>query len=169
MTAPVLTDPAGKLLLLDTPSLYFRAFFGIPDSMTAPDGTPVNAVRGLLDFIARLTNDRKPTRLIAAMDADWRPAFRVDAIPSYKAHRVASGHEEEVPDALSPQVAIIEDVLEALGVACFGVDGLRGRRRHRHAGHSRPGSGRHRHGRPRLVPAGRRLARRCRSSTSPAV
>ena len=57
------------------------------------------------------------------MDDDWRPAFRVDALPSYKAHRVATGHEEEVPDALSPQVAIIEDVLEALGVACFGVDG----------------------------------------------
>ena len=62
-------------------------------------------------------------RLVAAMDNDWRPAFRVEALPSYKAHRVATGHEEEVPDALSPQVAIIEEVLEALGVACFGVDG----------------------------------------------
>jgi 5'-3' exonuclease len=118
----VTVDP-GKLLLLDTPSLYFRAFFGVPDTMTAPDGSPINAVRGLLDFIARLVSDRKPSRLVAAMDNDWRPAFRVEALPSYKAHRVATGHEEEVPDALSPQVAIIEDVLEALGVACFGVDG----------------------------------------------
>jgi len=118
----VTADP-GKLLLLDTPSLYFRAFFGVPDTMTAPDGSPINAVRGLLDFIARLTSDRQPRRLIAAMDNDWRPAFRVEALPSYKAHRVATGDEEEVPDALSPQVAIIEDVLEALGVACFGVDG----------------------------------------------
>jgi 5'-3' exonuclease len=118
----VTADP-GKLLLLDTPSLYFRAFFGVPDTMTAPDGSPINAVRGLLDFIARLVSDREPRRLIAAMDNDWRPAFRVEALPSYKAHRVATGHEEEVPDALSPQVAIIEDVLEALGVACFGVDG----------------------------------------------
>jgi 5'-3' exonuclease len=117
-------SPPGKLLLLDTPSLYFRAFFGIPDSMTAPDGTPVNAVRGLLDFIARLVSDRGPSRLVAAMDNDWRPAFRVEALPTYKAHRVATGHEEEVPDALSPQVAIIEDVLAALGVACFGVDGF---------------------------------------------
>jgi 5'-3' exonuclease len=91
--------------------------------MTAPDGTPINAVRGLLDFIARLTSDRSPSRIVAAMDNDWRPAFRVDALASYKAHRVAQGDEEEVPDALSPQVAIIEDVLEALGVACFGVDG----------------------------------------------
>jgi 5'-3' exonuclease len=117
------TPRPDRLLLLDTPSLYFRAFHGIPDTITAPDGTPVNAVRGLLDFVARLVTDRRPTRLVAAMDNDWRPAFRVAAVPSYKAHRVASGNEEEVPDALSPQVAIIEDVLEALGVACFGVDG----------------------------------------------
>jgi 5'-3' exonuclease len=118
----VTADP-GKLLLLDTPSLYFRAFFGVPDTMTAPDGSPINAVRGLLDFIARLVSDRSPTRLVAAMDADWRPAFRVEAIPSYKAHRVATGHEEEVPDALSPQVLIIEEVLDALGLASFGVEG----------------------------------------------
>ena len=111
-------------MVLDTPSLYFRAFFGVPDSITAPDGTPVNAVRGLLDFIARLVTDRTPTHLVAAMDADWRPAFRVQAIPSYKAHRVATGHEEEVPDPLVPQVAIIEDVLEALGVPTVGVDGF---------------------------------------------
>jgi 5'-3' exonuclease len=117
------TPRPNRLLLLDTPSLYFRAFYGIPDTMTAPDGTPVNAVRGLLDFIARLVTDRRATRLVAAMDNDWRPAFRVAAVPSYKSHRVATGNEEEVPDALSPQVAIIEDVLEALGVACFGIDG----------------------------------------------
>ena len=110
-------------MVLDTPSLYFRAFFGVPDTITAPDGTPVNAVRGLLDFIARLVTDRTPTHLVAAMDADWRPDFRVQAIPSYKAHRVASGDEEEVPDPLVPQVAIIEDVLAALGVPTVGVDG----------------------------------------------
>jgi 5'-3' exonuclease len=112
-----------KLLLLDTPSLYFRAFFGVPDSFRAPDGSPVNAVRGLLDFIARLVTDRAPTRLVAAMDADWRPAFRVEAISSYKTHRVAAAGAEEVPDALSPQVLVIEEVLEALGVPVFGVQG----------------------------------------------
>src|SRR6187402_3308752 len=110
-------------MVLDTPSLYFRAFFGVPDTITAPDGTPVNAVRGLLDFIARLVTDRSPTHLVAAMDADWRPDFRVQAIPSYKLHRVASGDQEEVPDPLVPQVAIIEDVLAALGVPTVGVDG----------------------------------------------
>ena len=110
-------------MLLDTPSLYFRAFYGVPDSITAPDGSPVNAVRGLLDFVARLVTDRSPSHLVAAMDNDWRPDFRVAAIPSYKAHRVASGDEEEVPDALVPQVAVIEDVLGALGVPVVGVDG----------------------------------------------
>ncbi|HEX6922152.1 MAG TPA: 5'-3' exonuclease [Actinomycetes bacterium] len=110
-------------MVLDTPSLYFRAFYGVPDSITAPDGSPVNAVRGLLDFIARLVADRGPTRLVAAMDADWRPSFRVEAIPSYKTHRLAPAGGEEVPDALVPQVAVIEDVLAALGVAVIGVKG----------------------------------------------
>ena len=112
-----------RLMLLDTPSLYFRAFYGVPDSVVAPDGSPVNAVRGLLDFVARLVTDRRPTHLVAAMDADWRPAFRVAAIPSYKAHRLAPEGGEEVPDALSPQVAVIEEVLDALGIVHFGVDG----------------------------------------------
>ena len=117
------TTPPDTLMLLDTPSLYFRAFYGVPDSVVAPDGSPVNAVRGLLDFIARLVTDRSPTRLVAAMDADWRPAFRVAAIPSYKTHRLAPAGAEEVPDALSPQVVVIEQVLAALGVPCFGVEG----------------------------------------------
>ncbi|MDR6977212.1 5'-3' exonuclease [Streptomyces sp. 3330] len=118
----------GRLMLLDTASLYFRAYFGVPDSVKAPDGTPVNAVRGLLDFIDRLVKDHRPDELVACMDADWRPQWRVDLIPSYKAHRVAEEHEsgpdeEEVPDTLSPQVPIIEAVLDALGIARVGVAG----------------------------------------------
>ncbi|OEJ98329.1 5'-3' exonuclease [Streptomyces thermolilacinus] len=116
-------------MLLDTASLYFRAYFGVPDSVRAPDGTPVNAVRGLLDFIARLVQDHHPDDLVACMDADWRPAWRVELIPSYKAHRVAvetgpgAPDEEEVPDTLSPQVPVIEAVLDALGIARVGVAG----------------------------------------------
>src|SRR6058998_691581 len=117
-----LGDVTERLLLLDTPSLYFRAYYGIPESVTAPDGTPVNAVRGLLDFMARLVRDFRPTRIVAAMDADWRPAWRVEALPSYKAHRVSPKGGDQTPDALEVQVPIIEQVLDALGIARVGVD-----------------------------------------------
>ncbi len=113
-------------MLLDTASLYFRAFFGVPESMTAPDGTPVNAVRGLLDFIARLVTVRSPDRLVACLDTDWRPAFRVAAVPSYKAHRLLDPvrNIEQVPAALEAQVPVILDVLDALGIAHVGVSGF---------------------------------------------
>ena len=115
-----------RLMLLDTASLYFRAFFGVPDSIKAPDGTPVNAVRGLLDFIARLTTDRRPSRLVACLDADWRPQFRVELLPSYKAHRLANAARniEEVPAALEAQIPVILEVLTALGIAHIGVKGF---------------------------------------------
>ncbi|NED94239.1 flap endonuclease [Phytoactinopolyspora alkaliphila] len=113
-------------MLLDTASLYFRAFFGVPEKITAPDGTPVNAVRGLLDFIARLVTDRQPTHLVACLDADWRPAFRVALVPSYKAHRLADAATgaETVPPALEAQVPVIIEVLEAFGIAHVGVAGF---------------------------------------------
>ncbi|GGO81005.1 5'-3' exonuclease [Nonomuraea cavernae] len=110
-------------MLLDTPSLYFRAFYGIPDSITAPDGMPVNAVRGLIDMIATLVRAHSPTGMAATMDADWRPAFRVAAIPTYKAHRVAHGDVEEVPDTLVPQIPVIEEVLDAVGIARLEAPG----------------------------------------------
>ena len=115
-----------RLLLLDTASLYFRAFFGVPDSMKAPDGTPVNAVRGLMDFISRLVGEYDPTHLACCWDDDWRPQWRVDLVPSYKAHRVVRAipgprpDVEEVPDPLEAQIPIIESVLEAYGIAKVG-------------------------------------------------
>jgi 5'-3' exonuclease len=113
------------LMLLDSASLYFRAYFGIPpESMTAPDGTPVNAVRGLLDMIARLVRARHPRRLIACLDDDWRPAFRVAAIPSYKGHRAKPDGSEQVPDPLNAQIPIIFDVLAEAGVAMAAAKGF---------------------------------------------
>ena len=113
----------GSLMLLDSASMYFRAFYGVPDTVTAPDGTPVNAVRGLLDMITRLVRARRPARLVACMDADWRPAFRVAAIPSYKAHRANPDGSEQVPDALTVQIPVIQEVLTAVGVAMAAAKG----------------------------------------------
>ncbi len=112
------------LLLLDSASLYFRAYYGVPpESMTAPDGTPVNAVRGLLDMIARLIRARHPGQLVACLDADWRPAFRVKAISTYKGHRANPDGSEQVPDALNAQIPVILQVLEAAGVATAEAPG----------------------------------------------
>ena len=115
-------------MLLDTASLYFRAFFGVPDTVTAPDGTPVNAVRGLLDFISRLVDEYEPTHLACCWDNDWRPQWRVDLLPTYKAHRVVVQRPgdvpdvEEVPDPLEQQIPIIVATLEAFGIAIVGAD-----------------------------------------------
>lgn len=125
MTAP------GKspLLLLDGASLWFRAYYALPESITAPDGRSVNAVRGFIDMVAALMARTEPSRLAVCLDLNWRPQFRVDAVPSYKAHRVADAapgtpESEEVPDSLTPQVAMIMDVLAAAGIATAGADGL---------------------------------------------
>ena len=114
-----------RLLLLDTASLYFRAFFGVKDLREAPDGTPTNAVRGLLDMIATLVRRFEPTHLVACWDNDWRPDFRVAAIPSYKAHRLVPGTEdkEEAPPELEVQVPIIRRALDAFGIPILGSDG----------------------------------------------
>ncbi len=110
-------------MLLDTASLYYRAFYGMPETVTAPDGTPVNAIRGLLDAMARLVKDYRPQRLVACLDADWRPAFRTQAIPSYKAHRAEEDGSEQTPPGLAVQVPLITQVLIAAGIALAECDG----------------------------------------------
>ncbi len=118
------------LLLLDGASMWFRSYFGVPSSITAPDGRPVNAVRGFLDTVAALITQHRPGRLVVCLDEDWRPQFRVDRIPSYKAHRVAQENPdggpdtEEVPDELTPQVDMIMDILDAFGIATGGAPGF---------------------------------------------
>jgi 5'-3' exonuclease len=115
-----------RLMLLDTAGIYFRAFYGVPDTVTAPDGTIVNAARGTLDIVARLVSQFQPTHLIACWDDDWRPQWRVDLIPSYKTHRVAEVIEagpdvEVIPDPLSAQVPIIAESLRLLGIPIIGA------------------------------------------------
>lgn len=121
-----MTSVTDRLMLLDTASLYFRAFYGVPDSVKAPDGSPINAARGLLDIIAKLVTLYEPTQVIACWDDDWRPQWRVDLIPSYKSHRVVevvpgAPDVEEVPDPLESQIPLIRQTLAALDIPIIGV------------------------------------------------
>jgi len=104
-------------MLVDGSSLIFRAYYGVPQTVRAPDGRPVNAVRGFLDNLARLLTERRPRHLAVASDEEWRPRWRVDLIPSYKAHRTA----EPVPPGLIPQFPVIHEILAAVGVDFVGV------------------------------------------------
>jgi 5'-3' exonuclease len=110
-------------MLVDSPALWYRAFHGVPDSVRSPQGEPVNAVRGFLDLVSRVVREHRPARLVATLDLDWRPAFRVAAVPSYKLHRTVEGGAEDEPEALAPQVAVILEVLQALGIAVVGAEG----------------------------------------------
>ncbi|MFI5775610.1 5'-3' exonuclease H3TH domain-containing protein [Nocardia sp. NPDC051570] len=124
-----MSSPAGPLLLLDGASLWFRAFHAIPEKITTPDGRPVNALRGFTDMVAALIKQHAPGRLVVCLDLDWRPRFRVELVPSYKAHRLddsadAAPGAEVVPDTLTPQVDMILEVLAAAGIATAGSAGL---------------------------------------------
>ncbi len=124
--APREQDKHDSLMVFDTSYLYYRAFFGVPSSLRAPDGTPVNAIRGLLDAITRLTEQYNPRRIACAWDDDWRPAWRTALVPSYKAHRVIDEvpegvDAEETPDELGVQVPLIREVLEAVGMPIMGA------------------------------------------------
>ena len=130
-----------RLLLMDSASLYFRAFFGVPEQGRSPSGTPTNAVRGFTDMIATLVTAHRPSHLVAAWDEDWRPQWRVDLIPTYKTHRLVEGSAtvEESPDELAPQVPVIRDLLAAVGIARVGAGGYEaddviGTLAHRHGG-----------------------------------
>ena len=130
----VATSATAPLLLLDGASMWFRSYFGVPASITGPDGRPVNAVRGFLDSVATLITQHRPGRLVVCLDLDWRQAWRVELIPSYKAHRVlaegsplgegAAADVEEVPDDLSPQVEMILEILDAFGICTAGAAGF---------------------------------------------
>jgi 5'-3' exonuclease len=130
-----------RLLLLDSASLYFRAFYGVPEQGRSPSGGPTNAVRGFTDMIATLVTAHSPTHLVACWDDDWRPQWRVDLVPTYKTHRLVEGSDtaEESPDELTPQVPVIRDLLAAVGIprvgaAGYEADDVIGTLAHRHGG-----------------------------------
>ena len=110
------------LLLLDSASLWYRAYFGMPDTLLSPSGAPINAIKGFLDMSSRLITQYQPSRLVACLEGDWRPSWRVELFPGYKANRVDESGEEEEPDTLGPQIPILLDLLEAFGIPMVGVD-----------------------------------------------
>ena len=110
------------LMLLDSASLWYRAYFGMPDTLVSPSGLQVNAIRGYLDMTSKLINLYKPNRIVACIEGDWRPSWRVELFPDYKMNRLDESDEEEEPDTLSPQIPILLDLLEALGFPMLGVD-----------------------------------------------
>jgi 5'-3' exonuclease len=110
-------------MLLDSASLWYRAYYGMPDTLVAPDGTPVNAIRGYIDMTARLMSIYKPNRIVACLDGDWRPTWRVELFPDYKANRLEEeSEEEEEPETLTPQIPILLDLLDLFGIPVVGVD-----------------------------------------------
>ena len=111
-----------SLLLLDSASLWYRAYFGMPDTLLSPTGLPINAIKGFLDMTSKLIIQYSPNRFVACLEGDWRPSWRVELFPGYKLNRVDDSGEEEEPDTLSPQIPILLDVLDAFGFATLGVD-----------------------------------------------
>jgi 5'-3' exonuclease len=111
------------LMLLDSASLWYRAYYGMPDTLLSPTGMPVNAIRGYLDMTARLIGMYSPDRIVACIEGDWRPSWRVDIFPAYKAHRLEEeSDEEEEPETLTPQIPVLLDLLDAFGIPMLGVD-----------------------------------------------
>lgn len=112
------------LVLVDTPALYYRAFYSVPDSIVNDEGQPVNAVRGVLDAIAQMIRRFSSARVVATMDADWRPAFRTAIMPEYKAARIKDEEAgTEIPPELDAQLPILRAVLTAAGIPIAEADG----------------------------------------------
>ena len=111
------------LMLLDSASLWYRAYYGMPDTLLSPTGMPVNAIRGYLDMTARLISMYSPNRIVACIEGDWRPSWRVDLFPAYKANRLEDESDvEEEPETLTPQIPVLLDLLDAFGIPMVGVD-----------------------------------------------
>lgn len=114
------------ILLLDSASLWYRAFYGMPDTLRSPQGEPVHAIRGFIDSVARLATHYRPRQIVACLDGDWRPSWRTELVPEYKAARDAAIDEDDErlqkELELENQVPIILDILDAIGLPIIGID-----------------------------------------------
>lgn len=97
-----------RLIIVDISSFIFRAFFAIRP-MHRPDGTPVNAVYGVLSMLMKLINSYEPSHIVLARDTSGG-SFRNEIYPEYKANR------GEPPEELVPQFALINTLIEKMGI-----------------------------------------------------
>lgn len=104
-------------MLIDAASLWYRAYYALPSSIKSPGGARSGALRGFFDGLAVLTRRFSPTGMVCCLEGNWRPAWRTDLIGEYKAARVAEDGSEDTPEGLEAQVAAIEAMLPALGIA----------------------------------------------------
>lgn len=108
-------------LLVDAPSLFYRALFSTPDTVTTPQGKPINAAHGFFRMLARLVSDHDPDYLACAADVSWRPQWRVELLESYKDFRAAPGSAQEAAEErLASQVPVLYGFLEMCDVAVVG-------------------------------------------------
>ena len=104
-----------NLMILDGNSIVNRAFYGVRP-LTAPDGTPTNAVFGFLSILRRLLDEVKPDALCVAFDLK-DPTFRHRAYEGYKAQR------RPMPEELAAQMPVLKDVLDAMGIRRYEIPG----------------------------------------------
>jgi DNA polymerase-1 len=109
-----MTEHPGRLVLIDSFGLIYRAFFALPP-MTNSKGQATNAVLGFVNMLTRIISDEKPAYLIAAFDRGV-PQARIDRFPAYKAQR------EEMPDDLRSQIPLVRRVLEAFCIPIVEKD-----------------------------------------------
>ncbi len=100
----------GPLLLADAPGLLYRAFFALPDSITAPTGMPVNALLGSMNQVLQVIEQRAPRAVVLCFGQE-SANYRVQAFPAYHAHR------PPMPDALAAQWQVAGPLYEELGWA----------------------------------------------------
>ncbi|WP_030197912.1 DNA polymerase I [Streptomyces sp. NRRL S-87] len=107
-----------RLMLMDGHSLAYRAFFALPaENFTTATGQPTNAIYGFASMLANTLRDEAPTHFAVAFDVS-RKTWRSKEFPEYKANRSST------PDEFKGQVELIGELLDAMAVPRFAVDGF---------------------------------------------
>jgi len=104
-------DQQRTIYLVDASIYIFRSWFSLPDTLTAADGAPVNAVYGFLRFLTEFVETARPANIMVAFDQSLTTSFRSEIYPQYKANR------DPAPPELKAQLAACERLVECLGIS----------------------------------------------------